>query len=106
MNNAPQTPDADITEAEVEEATARVHGRFLEPMSRATGQDARFILHTIPDDVHEAAVIAYVMAERIAQSDPAVSVDTAAAVLFFAQLRETPGCATFLALYYGQTRES
>ncbi|MFD5372553.1 hypothetical protein [Streptomyces sp. NPDC127103] len=96
----------EFTDDEVEAATDKVRARFLEPLARVTGQDARDIIATLPEDVYETAVVSYVLAERAARLDRKQSADTIASVLFFAQLRETPGCATFLALYVGVNSKS
>ncbi|WTD07570.1 hypothetical protein OH717_33945 (plasmid) [Streptomyces albidoflavus] len=88
MNN---TEVIAYSDEELERATAQFLDRHLKPIARHTGRHVGEVLDELAEDLFSAGVLAYVMANRVVEQDPATDVNAEAGLLFLAMLRKMPG---------------
>ncbi|MEV0926908.1 hypothetical protein AB0I99_17580 [Streptomyces spongiicola] len=79
------------TEEELEKATAQFLDRHLKPIARRTGRHVGEVLDELAEDLFTGGVLAYMMANRMAEQDPTVNVNAEAGAMFLAMLRKMPG---------------
>ncbi|MFC8671034.1 hypothetical protein [Streptomyces sp. NPDC057199] len=114
MNNPDSAQPPTVTERnayseeELDKAAAQFLDRHLKPIARSTGRHVGEVLDDLAEDLFTGGVLAYMMANRLAEQDATINVNAKAGVLFVAMLRKMPGredlAAGLVSTIYRQAR--
>lgn len=114
MNNSDSVQPPTVTEhnayseEELDKATAQFLERHLKPIARSAGRHVGEVLDDLAEDLFTGGVLAYMMANRLAERDTSMDVNAKAGVLFVAMLRKMPGredlAAGLVSTIYRQAR--
>ncbi|MBW1603423.1 hypothetical protein JJV70_15185 [Streptomyces sp. JJ66] len=76
---------------ELSKATGQFLDRHLKPIAHRTGRHVGEVLDELAEDLFTGGVLAYMMANRMAEQDPAIDVNAEAGAMFLAMIRKMPG---------------